>query len=643
MSSAVDEDHQRAEDRGDADYGTGSQVQPSPTVEGFEVGRLLGQGGSALVWLVTDDAGRRFALKVARAAWPGSSSPSEGNVPTGARTQGRRAAPASIVPAAATRGRFDGTGERRAAGLEAGPETGPEAGGDGHSSKEAIERELRLLQRFTHEHLVRVHRMVTTDQGPGMVMDLAAGGSLLGLVTSRGPLPVSEVVTALVPVAQVLSHLHAAGALHGDVTPGNILFTHEGKPLLGDFGTGRLLGADPGVSGGTPGFVDPTRRSSFDAGSDIFALAAVSWFALTGRIPGPNEQRPPLVLIVPDVPPVLMQLIEDGLSSSRERRPTADNFARTLLGSSSADPVNLVSAVHASVRPELLTRRTGSVSQPPLQAWKRLIAACSGTRHRAPAGGGRVGAREERRSSRHAFSRQTPSATRSTVRGGTNGRRWRAVLAAAAGTAAVVLLVAGIVLTAGGPPGAGSSSAGQTSRGGGGEDAPGGSFRPERATPKEELPNEDPAAALGGLAERRAEAFATGDPALLAAVDVEGSPAMSADRNAVAALADSGTTLEHLTITIRNPSVLTEAELVSMPALRELPSVDRPPAATEVSVVRATAELSSYTETPASPRASSAPKGTPSPLMAAGQQELIFVLWDSGNGWQIHSVVSPPA
>lgn len=621
-------------------------MQPAPIVEGFEVGRLLGHGGSAVVWLVTDDAGRRFALKVARAARPGSLSPAGETAPTGARRQGRRtvpAAPALIAPFAGASVRVDGGGGRRKAGREAGPETGPEAGRVGHSSKETIERELRLLQRFTHEHLVRVHRMVATDQGPGMLMDLAAGGSLLGLVTSRGPLPVSEVVTALVPVAQVLSHLHAAGALHGDVTPGNILFTHEGKPLLGDFGTGSLLGADPGVSGGTPGFVDPTRRSSFDAGSDIFALAAVSWFALTGRIPGPTEQRPPLVLIVPDVPPVLMQLIEDGLSSSRERRPTADSFARTLLGSSRADPVNLVSAVHASVRPELLTRRAGSVPQPPLRAWKRFIAACSGTRHRAPAGGLEVRERDERRSSRHAHPRRLPSANPSTVHGGSDAR-WRAVLAAVAGTAAVVLLVAGIVLTVGNPPGAGSSSAGQSFRGGGGEDTSGGPSTRERATPKKELPSEDPAAALGGLAERRAEAFATGDPALLAAVDVEGSPAMAADRDAVAALADSGAMLKDLTITIRDPSVLTEAELVSMPALRNLSSVDRPPPATEVSVVRATAELSSYTETPASPRASPGPDGTtPSPSMVAGRQELIFVLWDAGNGWQIHSVVSPPA
>lgn len=549
-----------------------------------------------------------------------------------------------------------------------------------------IERELRLLQRFTHDHLVRVHRIVDTDQGPGMLMDLAAGGSLLGLVTSRGPLPIAEVVTALAPVAQALGHLHAAGALHGDVTPGNILFTQEGKPLLGDFGTGRLLGTDGVASTGTPGFIDPLRNTSFDAATDVFALAAVCWFALTGRIPGPAKHRPPLVLIVPDVPPILMQLIEDGLSSSRERRPNADGFARTLLSSWTPGPVNLVPAVHPSVLPELLTRRAESRALPPLQGWRRIAGWRSRRGDRLP-GRSRGGRASDVQPSIHRRgTRGTPAAVRDGPRG-LDGRRTRDRLAVAAGLAAAMLLVLGVALAVGGlpapvgPPSGQASERGQAVDGEAGrevdqegDDGPGhaagqgtgrdiengpdqqaGPTRSAGQAPSTEAsPEADPAAALGTLAALRATAFATADPALLAAVDVEGSPAMAVDREAVTALADSGRTMRDLSITIRDPSVLDEEDLQATPALAGLPSVDRPPAATEVSVVRATARLSSYTETAASPRADSAPgpasgsvpgsvpQEATSPLMAAGQQELIFILWNSGQGWRIHSVVSPP-
>ncbi len=568
-------------------------------------------------------------------------------------------------------------------------------------------RELRFLQRFTHDHLVRVHGVVETDQGPGLLMDLAPGGSLLALVTSRGPLPIPEVVTALVPVAQALGYLHGAGALHGDVTPGNILFTAEGKPLLGDVGTGRLLGAGRDGVAGTPGFLDPLHDGSFDAGADVFALAAVAWFALTGRIPGPAEQRPPLALIVPEVPLELMQLIEDALSSDRDRRPTADHFARGLLAGSAPAPVDLVPAVHASVLPELLTRRADPPPGDPPSRWRRpggirpsaggggpgavraerLPGGSSrGARLRGPRspGGSVPGARprggRRRGRGQAPASRRAGPVSRQRGRSGSRERRTRGVLALLAGVAAVVLLVAGMALTldvvrstepaagrapdaapdavrgaapgavpGGAPanPGPDPADPGPSDRSetGGGKERPGadpardgtGTGSPD--TDRAARPG-DPAVALHGLADARARAFAEADPDLLTMVDVAGSPAMAADREAVGALAGTGRALRDLSIDIRDPAALTDAELADLPALATLPAVTDPPRSTEVSVVRATAALSSYTETASAP----ALQGSgPGPLMAADRQELIFILWGSADGWRIHSVVAPPA
>lgn len=639
-----------------------------PVVPGLRVGRLLGRGGSACVWLVTNESGQRFALKVVQASRPGRvvepSVPVVQEDPASSRRRGRRAAhsvEAEISEAASPASAL--TSQRNDA--ERSPSSVPDIG------MADLARELTLLQRFSHEHLLRVHHLVGTDQGPGLLTDLAPGGSLLGLVTSRGPLPIPEVVTALVPVAQAVGYLHGAGALHGDVTPGNILFTNEGKPLLGDFGTGRLLGAAPGAVAGTPGFIDPQHGGGFDPGADVFALAAVAWFALTGRIPGPGEQRPPLALIVPEVPVELMQLIEDGLSSDRGRRPTADHFARALLASYDAGPVNLVPAVHASVLPELLTRPADSSANTPSTDWRRRIGTRVGRRQAGTAGSGSGSPRGHRPSTGQRGRAAIPAPTRPRV--GSGEPRSRTVLAIVAGTVAAILLVAGIVLTLNGLPASTTATGGSESdrvaaqenaqsddrvgqeSTGGSEMVDGPADEAGRVSAAGEAPESgaagaggpadspsaaDPVAALGELAARRAQAFVTADPALLAGVDVDGSPAMAADRTSVEALVKTGRTLPDLTIDIRDPAVLTHTELEGLPTVAGLPAVVEPPAATEVSLVRATATLSAYTETSVSSSESAA---DPSPLMAAGQQELIFILWDAGDGWQIHTVVEPPA
>ncbi|AUZ87021.1 hypothetical protein CVO76_04775 [Arthrobacter agilis] len=657
-----------------------AEEAPRPVVAGFRVGRLLGRGGTSAVWLVTDDDGRSFALKVAVA--PRTATPTQA-FPTSALVAGRRGRRAAGPPDGGSPPRAGG--QRSSDGAD-GPYglSGPHGPSD--RTADDISRELLTLQRFRHDHLLRVLRIVGTDAGPGLLMDLAPGGSLLNLVTSRGPLPIAEVVTALVPIAQVLAHLHGAGALHGDVSPGNILFTQEGKPLLGDFGTARLLGADPVPGAGTPGFIDPLRDGSFDTGADVFALAAVSWFALTGRVPGPAEHRPPLALIIPDVPPQLMELIEDGLDPSRARRPTADSFARVLLSSTEPGPVDLVPAVHPSVLPHLLTRRTGTAPSGLTRRWKRVAGGRGRDRDRKDGRPRPRGATAGRRTP------GVPAVGRGGVRPGPG--RIRTLLAIVSGVAALVLLLGGIALTLGGPdapggdrPGAATSgisivpapesatgegsvvdggrSGGaaqeetrqeETRQEGGGQeragderagqdDAAQGGAGQEQAAPRPPSPqapagvtlDADPVTALVGLAALRAEAFATADPSLLATVDVQGSPAMSADQEAVTALAASGRSLRDLSITIRDPAALGGEEQAAMTAVAGLPA-SAPPAGTEVSLVRATAAVSSYTEA-AGPAGHSA--DAPRPLMAAGLQDLIFVLWDSGGGWRIHSVVSP--
>lgn len=137
----ADADH--ADPDADADAGR-------PSVVGLRVGRLLGRGGSSAVWLVTDDGGRRLALKVIAPVPAGAAEVRVAEHPGASIRHGRRAATgAAPLPA---------SGAGAVGAVAPCPPSG--AGTD------ELVRELRLLQRFTHDHLVRVHSIVETDRGP---------------------------------------------------------------------------------------------------------------------------------------------------------------------------------------------------------------------------------------------------------------------------------------------------------------------------------------------------------------------------------------------------------------------------------------------------------------------------------------------
>ena len=301
----------------------------APEVPGYDVGRCLGRGGSATVWLVTEHlSGTEYALKCFAAG--------------------------------------DGPGQ-----------------GD---AEEAIRREVRILSVLDHEHLVRARSVLRLrgsrvhlphgddsgvdgdDDGPwdadlGLIMDYAAGGSLGQLVAGRGRLGPGETVTVLTPIAQALAYLHGHGFTHGDVSPGNVLFTAHGKPLLADLGVARMVADAAAVAdAGTEGFRDPAPVDAVRAGlqpeRDVYSLAALGWYCLTGRAPEPGAQRPPLPLLVPDVPAALAAALESGLQEDRRLRPSAAELAAAVHRSAVAEPVDLSVSVHPTVIPQLLTRRS---------------------------------------------------------------------------------------------------------------------------------------------------------------------------------------------------------------------------------------------------------------------------------------------
>ncbi|MCX6498000.1 MAG: serine/threonine-protein kinase [Arthrobacter sp.] len=520
----------------------------SPEVPGYDVGRLLGSGATAAVWLAKDRAtGQEVAIKCFAATGPLRD-------PAGDRPLPRDA-------------------------------------------EDAARREVRILSALDHEHLVKAHAVVrmhhgTVGDGPGgdglgLVLDYAPGGSLAGLLSARGSLGPGEAVTVLTPIAQTLSYLHGHGFTHGDVSPGNVLFTAEGKPLLADLGVARML-ADPQdpSRAGTDGFRDPAPVDAVRAGlqpeGDVYSVAALGWYILTGRAPEPEQQRPPLPLLVPGVPPGLAEALEAGLRNDRRLRPSAAELAAAIYGSAPAAPVDLSVSVHPTVLPQLLTRRSVPATARERRAarlralrsrvLRRRQNAAAGSRLRSGLGGSTRRARAQSASgvptgSRHATRpvRHRSGARRSGVRrpgvrrfgarrfgarragfprGGfprAGVRRAAAVLVLAAFVAAAGLFMGSLLPVAVAPTGPAAAPTAADAAAAAAATADAGAVPAEL---QELLAAPRPEVAVRGLAGLRSYALGTGRLGLLEQVTVPASPAAAADAEVGSRLAASGHVLD---------------------------------------------------------------------------------------------------
>ncbi|NUR59649.1 MAG: serine/threonine protein kinase [Catenulispora sp.] len=154
------------------------------------------------------------------------------------------------------------------------------------------QREARNAARLrAHPHIVSVHDMVSHDGMPWIVMDLIPSRNLAQVVEELGPLPAEQVAKVGLGVLDALGASHAAGILHRDVKPPNVLLTTDGRVMLTDFGIAvqeaDLTMTASGVLVGSPEFVAPERaRGEASRGaSDLFSLGATLYYACEGRSP----------------------------------------------------------------------------------------------------------------------------------------------------------------------------------------------------------------------------------------------------------------------------------------------------------------------------------------------------------------------
>jgi serine/threonine protein kinase len=264
-----------------------------PDVSGYRVERQVGQGGMGVVYRAVHlRLGRVVALKVLAPEW--------------SRDVGVRA-------------RFDD--------------------------------EARIAAAIEHPSVVPLYDAGETTSGLlYLTMKFIEGTDLGALIEREGALEGRRAVALIAPVAAALDASHAAGFVHRDVKPPNVLITGGRDELayLTDFGLTKLIAASAGVTMtgqvvGTPQYMSPEQVEGrrLDARSDVYALGCTLFHALTGHPPyrrdavaavmfaHVHELPPSVAELRPDLPPAFDDVIGRAMAKDpRLRYPSAGDLAR---------------------------------------------------------------------------------------------------------------------------------------------------------------------------------------------------------------------------------------------------------------------------------------------------------------------------
>lgn len=258
-------------------------AEDPPCLGEFELLGRLGEGGQGIVYLARDPVGRRVAVKVLT--------------------------------------RTDAEARARLA------------------------RELAAVESVAPFCVARVLTAMPDGPRPYVVSEFVDGPTLAERVRERGPLHGGELERLAVGTTTALAAIHAAGVVHRDLKPNNVLLGPDG-PRVVDFGIARADGVTTMTSGliGTPAYLAPEQLSGapVSPASDVFAWASTMLFAATGVSPfagaGIAEALNRIVTHEPDlsaVPPPLRDLIAAALEKDPAHRPTAGELLSRLI-----DPVS---------------------------------------------------------------------------------------------------------------------------------------------------------------------------------------------------------------------------------------------------------------------------------------------------------------
>jgi serine/threonine protein kinase len=228
-----------------------------------------------------------------------------------------------------------------------------------------FQQEAKTAAKLDHPNIIPIYR-VESEAGLNYFVMKYVNGRALDQVLDDGPLPVPQARRVLREAALALGHAHKRNIVHRDVKPANIMLEGDGRVVLTDFGISKAAQGSSHLTGtgaiiGTPHYMAPEQAKGLevDGRADQYALAIVGHQLLTGKVPFDGtahsilykqvfEPPPPVIEVRPDTPRDLSRALERALSKEPEHRfPTMEDFAAAVSG----DRPVTTTVVSAPVKP----------------------------------------------------------------------------------------------------------------------------------------------------------------------------------------------------------------------------------------------------------------------------------------------------
>jgi DNA-binding beta-propeller fold protein YncE/predicted Ser/Thr protein kinase len=199
---------------------------------------------------------------------------------------------------------------------------------DRRGFRERFLRESRLAARLEHPSVVPIYDSREVDGELLVIMRLVEGGDLRKLIDSEGPLPPQRAINLLAQVADALDAAHAAGIVHRDVKPHNILVEGD-RAYLSDFGLAKAIDESGAASGasvvGTAQYMSPEqwRGDSIGPAADVYSLGCVLYEAITGVAPFEREEA--------ETPPEMPHGVDEAIRRAVVKDPAGRYATATAL------------------------------------------------------------------------------------------------------------------------------------------------------------------------------------------------------------------------------------------------------------------------------------------------------------------------
>jgi serine/threonine protein kinase len=213
-----------------------------------------------------------------------------------------------------------------------------------------FQQEAKTAAKLDHQNIIPIFRVESEDGLNYFVMKFISGTSLEDVLESKEALSYDYVQRILWEAACALGHAHSRGVVHRDVKPANIMFDHDGRVMLTDFGISKALQSASGLTGtgmiiGTPHYMAPEQAKGqpVDGRADQYSLGVVGYRLLAGSLPFSGdsvhtilykhifEEAPRVSQLRQDLPRFLTDPIQRALAKEPAQRfGTMEEFATAI-------------------------------------------------------------------------------------------------------------------------------------------------------------------------------------------------------------------------------------------------------------------------------------------------------------------------